>query len=301
MNTQTKYWSITWDTNSRQKKIPNEDTLLNFLNRISDDCVFQYEIGARRKKEHIQGVFTLSGRRQSKISVLRMFERSFKNVYGLTLTAVYDKIAIRSYVTKEEGRTRGPFYGGKKDMFDSNFAKAKLRSWQYELFKIMTGENKEILKDRKVILVQDCCGNTGKSWFQKWLRVGQKTLLVRSLPISSVDRLISAVHILNKTYEVDAYLIDLTRTQGEDQSYNDLFAAIEQIKNGHIIDVMYGKYNESIFKPPMILLFTNNNISNFRNYLSHDRWLVYTINSQAELIKTDTGYEHFDLYHAIKK
>lgn len=55
MNTQTKYWSITWDTNSRQKKISNKDTLLNFLNRISDDCVFQYEIGARRKKEHIQG------------------------------------------------------------------------------------------------------------------------------------------------------------------------------------------------------------------------------------------------------
>lgn len=67
--------------------------------------------------------------------------------------------------------------------------------------------------------------------------------MARSLPVSSVDRLISAVHILNNTYEVDVYLIDLTRTQGEDQSYNDLFAAIEQIKNGHIIDVMYGKYN----------------------------------------------------------
>ena len=165
-----------------------------------------------------------------------MFERSFKNVLGLILKTVYDKVAIRSYVTKEEGRTRGPFYGGKKDMFDSNFTKAKLWSWQYELFKIMTGENKEILKDRKVILVQDCCGNTGKSWFQKWLRVGQKSLLTKSLPISSVDRLISAVHILNKTYDVDAYLIDLTRTQGKDQSYNDLFAAkdkncVEQLLN----------------------------------------------------------------------
>lgn len=63
------------------------------------------------------------------------------------------------------------------------------------------------------------------------------------------DRLIFTVHILNKTYEVDAYPIDLTRTQGEDQSYNGLFAAIEQMKNGHIIDVMQGKYNKSIFKP----------------------------------------------------
>lgn len=230
-----------------------------------------------------------------------MFERSFKNVHGLTLTPVYDKVAIRAYVTKNEGRTRGPFYGGKKDMFYKNFASAKLRSWQYKLFKLITGEEQEILKDRKVVLIQDCCGNTGKSWFQKWLRIGQKNILARSLPVSSVDRLISAVHILNKTYEVDAYLIDLIRTQGEDQSNNDLFAAIEQIKNGHIVDVMYGKYNESIFKPPMILLFTNNDISNFRNYLSQDRWLVYTINSQAELVKTDIGYQHFDLYDLTKK
>jgi hypothetical protein len=51
----------------------------------------------------------------------------------------------------------------------------------------------------------------------------------------------------------------------------------------------------------MILLFTNNDISNFRNYLSHDRWLVYTINSQSELVKTDIGYQHFDLYDLTKK
>lgn len=301
MNTQTRYWSITWDTNIQQKKIPHEDMLSSFLNRISDDFVFQYELGSKRKKEHIQGVFTLTGKRQSRMSVLRTFEKTFKNVSGLTLSPVYDKIAIRSYVTKKEGRIRGPFYGGKKDMFDRNFASAKLRSWQYKLFKILTGETQDILKDRKVVLIQDCCGNTGKSWFQKWLRVGQKTLLARSLPVSSVDRLISAVHILNNTYEVDVYLIDLTRTQGEDQSYNDLFAAIEQIKNGHIVDVMYGKYNESIFKPPMIIIFTNSDISRFRNYLSNDRWLVYTINSQGELIKTDTGYEHFDFYNLTKK
>lgn len=69
---------------------------------------------------------TLTGKRQSKMSVLRTFEKTFKNVSGLTLSPVYDKIAIRSYVTKKEGRIRGPFYGGKKDMFDRNFASAKL-------------------------------------------------------------------------------------------------------------------------------------------------------------------------------
>jgi hypothetical protein len=156
-------------------------------------------------------------------------------------------------VTKEEGRVKGPFYGGKKEMYDKHFATSKLGKWQQQLFEILTGDQKEILKDRKVIWVQDSCGNTGKSWFQKWLRIVQKQLVVRALPVSNMDRLISAVHIINKTHKVDAYTIDLTRTQGEDQSYNDLFSAVEQIKNGQIIDVMYGKYNKSIFQPPMVI------------------------------------------------
>jgi peptidyl-tRNA hydrolase len=217
---------------------------------------------------------------------------TFKNVAGLTLSPVYDSLAIKSYVTKDEGRVKGPFYGGKKEMFDKQMAKSNLRKWQKQLFEILTGEQQEMLKDRKVIWVQDSCGNTGKSWFQKWLRIGQKKMTVRSLPVSSVDRLISAVNIINKTHKVDAFTIDLTRTQGEDQSYKDLFSTIEQIKNGYVIDVMYGKYNEAIFKPPMVLIFTNNKHEEFAHYLSYDRWEVYTISPDGDLAETYSPYEH---------
>jgi peptidyl-tRNA hydrolase len=292
MNTNTKYWSLTWDTNIKQKKLPNEEALLSFFDRIADECVFQYEKGAQKKKIHIQGTFTLTGQRQSKSSVLKTFEMTFKNVAGLTLSPVYDSLAIKSYVTKDEGRVKGPFYGGKKEMFDKQMAKSNLRKWQKQLFEILTGEQQEMLKDRKVIWVQDSCGNTGKSWFQKWLRIGQKKMTVRSLPVSSVDRLISAVNIINKTHKVDAFTIDLTRTQGEDQSYKDLFSTIEQIKNGYVIDVMYGKYNEAIFKPPMVLIFTNNKHEEFAHYLSYDRWEVYTISPDGDLAETYSPYEH---------
>lgn len=269
----------------KQKRLPDEEAVLSFLGRIADECVFQYEKGARMKKEHIQGTFTLYGPRKSKTGVLRLFAASFKNISGLTLSPVYDKIAIKNYVTKGEGRTRGPFYGGKAVMFDNKFASATLRVWQEQLFRIVTGPDQEALKDRKVILIQDSGGNTGKSWFQKWLRIGQKKLVVRSLPVSSVERLISAVHIINKTYNVDAFTIDLTRSQGEDQSYNDLFSAIEQIKNGYVIDVMYGKYNESMFEPPLVIVFTNRRIEQFVSYLSFDRWEVYTITPDGNLVR----------------
>jgi len=299
-HTNTKYWSLTWETNIKQKKLPNEEALLSFFDRVADECVFQYEKGTIRRKEHVQGTFTLNGSRQSKTSILKLFEITFKNVAGLTLSPVYDKVAIKAYVTKDEGRTRGPFYGGRREVYDKQMASAKLRKWQKELFEILTGDQQAFLKDRKVIWVQDS-GNTGKSWFQKWLRVGQKKLVVRALPVSSVDRLISAVHILNKTYKVDAYTIDLTRTQGQDQSYNDLFSAVEQIKNGQIIDVMYGKYNESIFAPPMVLVFTNNKIEDFQNYLSPDRWEVFTVSADGDLAKTYSPYEHVRVEDLNKK
>lgn len=75
----------------------------------------------------------------------------------------------------------------------------------------------------------------------------------------------SAIHVINKTLSVDVYCIDLTRTKGEDQSSKDLFSAVEQIKNGFVIDTMYGKYNESFFEPPVVIIFSNNPLYDSQN------------------------------------
>jgi hypothetical protein len=55
---------------------------------------------------------------------------------------------------------------------------------------------------------------------------------------------------------------------------------------------MYGKYNEAIFKPPMVLIFTNNKHEEFAHYLSYDRWEVYTISPDGDLAETYSPYEH---------
>lgn len=290
MHTNTKYWSLTWETNAKQKKIPQESELKQFLDRICDNACFQYELGSEKQKEHIQGSLTLNGVRLSKKATLELFQQRFKNISGLTLKPVYDKVAIQAYVTKPEGRVKGPFYAGKKELFDMNTSTNKLRDWQSDLYNLLTSEHINELKDRKVIWIQDTCGNTGKSWFQKYLRIGQKEIVARSLPVSSVDRLMSAVHIINREQHVDVYNIDLTRTQGEDQSFKDLFSAIEQIKNGSVIDVMYGKYNEAYFPAPVVIIYTNLKIEDYRNYLSEDRWKVYIINQDQKLEeKTPAG------------
>lgn len=51
----TKYWSLTWETNIFQKTIPDEHELLCFLRKHCSDAIFQYEKGTLKEKLHIQG------------------------------------------------------------------------------------------------------------------------------------------------------------------------------------------------------------------------------------------------------
>jgi hypothetical protein len=217
-----------------------------------------------------------------------IFRERFKNVDGLTTTPVCSRVGADNYCTKEETRVSGPYYVGKNQNYDEIMANTKLKNWQQQLYNLLLSDELISLKDRKVVWVHDQKGNTGKSWFQKWLRMGQRKLVVRSLPVASVDRLSSAVNIITRKLEVDVFTIDLTRTQGEDQSYKDLFSMVEMIKNGAVVDVMYGKYNEAYFKPPAIVIFSNVSVYDYLKYLSNDRWEVYEITSaNSDLFKID--------------
>jgi len=286
MHRNTKYWSMTWDTNVKQKSIPKTEKLKRFFDQTCTEATWQYEIGSIKQKEHVQGVFTLEGPRQSNVATLKVFSDYFGNISGLTLKPVYDRVAINAYVSKEEGRVSGPYYAGKNVSFDINMAETPLRTWQKKLFDLLTSDKLPMLKNRKVIWVEDKQGNTGKSWFRKWLETGQNQLTVRSLPVSNVDRLMSAVHIINKTTKVDVYTINLTKTRGEGESFKDLFSAVEQIKDGHVVDVMYGKYNRSFFDPPVIIIFTNEDLLPHIDCLKRDRWYRIQI-IKDEIIETN--------------
>ena len=73
------------------------------------------------------------------------------------------------------------------------------------------------------------------------------------------------VHLLNKL--VKFYKI-------EKMFYLKIYSTtIEEIVDSYYVDVMYGKYIEAIFDPPLIIVFTNERISNYLNYLSKDRWV----------------------------
>ena len=71
--------------------------------------------------------------------------------------------------------------------------------------------------------------------------------------MDSVDRLLHAVTEIAGKEQIDVFMIDDTKTKGSKTSFNDLFEAVERIKNGHVVSTMYGHYSEVIYKRPQIL------------------------------------------------
>lgn len=61
---------------------------------------------------------------------------------------------------------------------------------------------------------------------------------------------------------------------------------MEEIKGGHVISGMYGHYLEQIFRNPYVyvIIFSNEDVSKYCEYLSFDRWQVYEIR-QGELFE----------------
>ena len=80
-------------------------------------------------------------------------------------------------------------------------------------------------------------------------------------------------------------MIDDTRTQGDKTSFNNMFEAIERIKNGYLVSTMYGRYAEAMYARPQIIFCTNREIFGYLKSLSRDRWYHMKITEDHKLIK----------------
>ncbi len=194
----TKYWAFTWSRNIKQHQLPKVDKLKKFLNMNSDYAVFQLERGEESGKEHYQGALILRGSRKSRSQVLELFKSCFQNVAGLTLSRIYDKDVAMAYACKIETSISGPYFIGRYEQYDEKMAEMKLKTWQQDLYDFLLQKKEDpIFRDRKIIWVEDSVGNSGKSWFLKYLRTGQRELVARKLPFTNVDRLVSFTILFN--------------------------------------------------------------------------------------------------------
>lgn len=123
---------------------------------------------------------------------------------------------------------------------------------------------------------------------------------VKKLPLDKADRLRMMVCKIIERENVDLFSFDFTRTQGVDTNFQNLFEVIEEIKNSYIVDTI-----RAFIKTAIIIIFTNMDINQLKNYLSDDRWEPFIIcknNDSLDYInlKTNGSRLSFEKYLTSK-
>lgn len=281
-----KRWVFTLNA-SDSGDLPPPETLMRFLDRIAKPAVFQLEKGETTGRLHYQGRLTLKGERIGKKALLALFAENNFPVKNLTFQQEIAYNESEIYCTKRDTRIDGPWYVGNENEQTKNYIRnMELRQWQKDFLNFIR-ENQRYLEDRKVILVEDERGGSGKSK----LLLHMKTLtspVFQQLPFDKPDRIRHAVCKICKETAVDVFGFDFVRTQGEETSLRNLFQVIEELKNQYIVSVMYGNFSEVIIKAPIIVIFTNYRFDELFNYLSMDRWVHLRLtNNEIHYVPTD--------------
>lgn len=129
--------------------------------------------------------------------------------------------------------------------------------------------------DREINCIVDPIGNTGKSKFVKYMVYHHS---VTFLPWGRTGDLLNYV---SKHITSNVFMFDLSRSKPQDWARDDICAAIEQIKNGMIVNLKY-ETNGVIFSPPHVWIFSNQ-VPNL-SAMSRDRWKLYEISPTRELL-----------------
>lgn len=284
-----KRWVFTWNADEKNQLV-NQEELAKFLNSIVKEGVFQLEKGKKTNRLHYQGRFELKGIRTGKKQLLKHFSE-LGSVKHLTFDIEKCYNSSR-YCTKADTRIAGPWFTGIDSYRIKNTPMSlSLHRWQKKLLNELNSELGRIFKDRKVIWVQDPKGGSGKTTFLKYLCTRQDGLSVKKLPFDKPDRIRMMVCTVTQKENIDLFAFDFTRTLGEDTHVSDLFQCVEEVKSGHVVSGMYGRYLESIFQNPYVVIFTNEDISKYCSYLSFDRWEAYEIR-EGDLYKIKKTQEY---------
>lgn len=176
---------------------------------------------------------------------------------------------LKKYCMKDESRVAGPWSDQK--VYMGKDLPGTLWDWQEEVKARCFQE----ADDRTINYIVDRKGRMGKSKFCKYM--GWKHNAV-CIPWGKTG------DILNYIVKVGArttYVFDLSRTKPQDWAKDDISAAMEQIKNGYIVN---WKFETGAFymDPPHIWCFSNE-LPNLKS-MSMDRWKLWEIDDLHRLV-----------------
>lgn len=266
--------ACTWDFTIAAKD-NSEMEIMVWTKRLCKKWCFQKEKG-ETGYEHFQG--RVSFKLKKRLTAL-------KKVHGTAHWSLTSSECQKDnfYVTKEEGRIDGPWMD--QETIDIDYIPRQVREmetlypWQQAIVDQMN-----VWDTRTVNVVIDKNGNSGKTCLMTYCMAHK---LAKKIPFvnchKDLMRMAYCVGV-SRCYMMDMpRAIDKTRLAG-------LYAAIEELKSGWVYDDRY-TFKQRMFDCPNIWLFTNTDPD--LNLLSRDRWKLWCINEEKELIKYEIENQFF--------
>lgn len=250
-----------------QNEVPlrSHETVIQWLIKVAKHYIFQGEEGGTGYP-HFQGYIELEARKR--IQTLAKETKALTDLPVHFSPASSEGIeALKKYCMKKDTRTEGPWQDG-KPIYEGEDLYTEPYPWQKTLEELIdTTPDK-----RSIIWVYDQEGNQGKSEFVK------KMFILKKAGVLSYGKTSDMLNIVKKHMNCKAFLVDLTRAKPLDIGKDDLYATIEQIKNGMVIASKYDG-DSFAFRSPHVIVMANH-LPNFHT-LSNDRWKVKTIKEKA--------------------
>ena len=278
-----KFWSVTVSCNFME--LPEVSRIREVLDEFSKQWCFQLEKGANKGKLHYQCRIILA-EAQKKDTMLTIFSCRFQDMRDITFLPESNNSIVQGglafYVLKDETRVDGPWYDPTYVPRRRNLYKGEDLDCMKEprpFQKTIIDAVCEPPDDRTINWIVNVLGCTGKSKLMKYLRMNPQCFDFARVPLGTATQIKTSV-IAKGSRRI--YMVDLPRVRGSDERQQELFSALEEIKNGWVESPMYGKTDELLMMPPHVWVFSNEAPN--LNFASPDRWRVWTIDENNNLV-----------------
>lgn len=267
--------SAVWDFRYNKDSVSVEQ-LKSFLRMYAKKWCFQLERGDTTGYEHYQGRMSLI-KKKRKGELMTVYQANSMAVPNYLEPTTNACKGDQLYVMKVDTRLEGPWTDRDEDIYIPRQIREKsLRKWQVSVV-----EKSQVFDDRTVNVIYDPVGNQGKSFLSSYCSLFMSGIDLP--PVNDSKELIQSLCDICEAKGLrtpNPVFLDLPRSQDKSRLYG-MYNAIEQIKKGRLYDMRY-KYKEWWIDSPCIWCFTN--ILPDLEYLSADRWVMWTIKNQ-ELVR----------------
>lgn len=235
------------------------DELKIELSSVCKKWCFQLEKGLESGFLHYQGRVSLGLKTRTPTDQLRT------PGYHFSVTSLENQKNL-FYVMKDDGtRIDGPWKDDDKVTYVPIDIReiTKLLPWQETLHEVL-----KKVEYRKVTVVWDADGNSGKSTFVRWSMChGHGQILPFVNDFKDMMRMVMSMDVAK------CYFIDMPKAINKEKLYQ-FFGGVEMLKTGYAYDDRY-TFKQRLFDPPQVVIFTN--VLPDARMLSIDRWRVITI------------------------